>query len=59
MSESASSIYEAVNSMRIFHHCEARVCVFVCGYVWVGAQACGGEWKGLGYCNSTTILECE
>lgn len=29
MSESASSIYEAVNSMHIFHRCKANVCVCV------------------------------
>lgn len=40
MSESASSIYEAVNSMHIFHHSEARECACA---VFVGMCACGGE----------------
>lgn len=42
MSESASSIYEAVNSMHIFHHSEARECACACA-VFVGMCACGGE----------------
>lgn len=40
MSESASSIYEDVNSMHIFYHCKARICV---GGVCVNAMKKGGE----------------
>lgn len=53
MSESASSIYKAVNSMHIFHHCEARM--RACGRMGM----CVYIVERWGVCNSTAILQCE